>query len=46
MIGGNPGQKPPDSAINEANKEWEAAGRKITKAENQQLIFAGAYPSA
>ncbi len=46
VIGGNPGQKPPDSAINEANKEWEAAGRTITKQENEQLIFAGAYPSA
>ncbi len=46
LIGGNPGQKPPDSAINEANKEWKAAGREVTKAENQQLIFAGAYPNA
>ncbi len=46
VIGGNPGQKPPDSAINEANKEWEAAGRTVTKQENEQLIFAGAYPSA
>jgi SecD/SecF fusion protein len=45
-IGGNPGQQPPDSVINEANKEWEAAGRNITKQENQQLIFAGAFPSA
>ncbi len=46
VIGGIPGQNPPDAAINEANKEWEAAGRNITKNENKQLIFAGAYPSA
>jgi SecD/SecF fusion protein len=46
VIGGNPGQKAPDSAVNEANKEWKAAGREVTKAENQQLIFAGAYPNA
>ncbi|HEY1356387.1 MAG TPA: protein translocase subunit SecD [Solirubrobacterales bacterium] len=45
-IGGNPGQKAPDSAISEANKEWEAAGRSVTKPENQQLIFAGAYANA
>ena len=45
-IGGNPSQKAPDAVVNEANKEWEAAGRNITKAENQQLIFAGAFPSA
>jgi SecD/SecF fusion protein len=46
VIGGNPGQKAPDSAINEANKEWKEAGREVTKAENQQLIFSGAYPNA
>jgi SecD/SecF fusion protein len=46
VIGGNPGAEPPAAAVNEANKEWEAAGRKITKIENKQLIFAGAYPNA
>jgi SecD/SecF fusion protein len=46
VIGGNPAAQPPESAINEANKEWKAAGRSITKQENQALIFAGAYPSA
>ena len=45
-IAGNPGQQPPNSAINAANKEWKASGRTVTKAENQQLIFAGAYPNA
>jgi SecD/SecF fusion protein len=46
VIGGNPGAEPPDAAINEANEEWKAAGRTVTKAENKQLIFAGAYPNA
>ena len=46
VIAGNPGQEPPAAAINEANKEWEAAGRKITAQENKQLIFSGAVPSA
>ena len=46
VIGGNPGQQPPNKAIQEANKEWKAAGRNITKQENQQLIFSGAFPTA
>jgi len=45
-IGGFPGQEPPPQAIEEANKEWAAAGRSTSKRENQQLIFAGAFPSA
>jgi SecD/SecF fusion protein len=45
-IGGFPGQNPPAAAIEEANKEWKAAGRSISKQENQQLIFSGAYPEA
>jgi len=45
-IGGVPGQEPPEEAIEEANAEWTAAGRSISKQENQQLIFAGAYPKA
>ncbi len=46
VIGGFPGRQPPPKAVEEANKEWEAAGRSISKEENQQLIFAGAYPTA
>jgi SecD/SecF fusion protein len=46
VIGGNPAQQAPDAVINKANKEWEAAGRNITKQENQQLIFSGAFPNA
>ncbi len=45
-IGGFPGQEPPSGAIEEANKEWQAAGRSSSKQENQQLIFSGAYPTA
>jgi SecD/SecF fusion protein len=44
-IGGNPGRQPPNKVIQEANKEWKAAGREITTTENKQLIFSGAYPT-
>ncbi len=46
VIGGIPGREPPESATKEADKEWEAAGRSVSKPENVQLILAGAYPSA
>src|SRR3954454_7205005 len=36
VIGGRPGQEPPKGAIEEADKEWEDAGRTVTKRENQQ----------
>jgi SecD/SecF fusion protein len=45
-IGGVPGREPPAKLIEEANKEWTAAGRSTSKQENQQLIFAGAFPSS
>jgi SecD/SecF fusion protein len=45
-IGGIPGREPPEAATKEADKEWEAAGRSVSKPENVQLILAGAYPSA
>jgi SecD/SecF fusion protein len=45
-IGGVPGGQPPPQAVEEANKEWQAAGRNPAKRENQQLIFAGAFPTA
>jgi SecD/SecF fusion protein len=45
-IGGVPGREPPKGALEKAEKEWTAAGRSVSKQENQQLIFAGAYPSA
>jgi len=45
-IGGNPGQEPPAKASEEANKEWQAAGRPVSNAKNGQLAGAGAYPTA
>ena len=45
-IGGHPGSEPPTGALNEANEEWKEAGRSRPNATNQQLIFAGAFPSA
>ena len=35
-----------ESASKRPNKEWEAAGRTTAQAENQQLIIAGAFPTA
>ncbi len=45
-IGGNPGQEAPAAVVEEANKEWTAAGRSTSSQENQQLIFSGAFPTA
>jgi len=44
-IGGHPGREPPEAALKEANEEWKEAGRSPSRRENQQLIFAGAYPT-
>ncbi len=44
-IGGVPGREPPAKVLEEATAEWKAAGRSTTKQENQQLIFAGAFPT-
>ena len=45
-IGGNPGREPPATAVEEANKEWSAAGRSTSSEESQQLIISGAFPTA
>jgi SecD/SecF fusion protein len=45
-IGGHPGQTPPSGPVKRAEKEWEAAGRNVKSSEAEQLIFAGAYPTA
>ena len=45
-IGGHPGQQPPAAALKKAKAQWKAAGRNVKSAENQQLIFAGAFPTA
>jgi SecD/SecF fusion protein len=44
-IGSHPGRQPPAGALKEAEKEWEASGRKPKKPQNQRLIFAGALPT-
>ncbi len=46
IIGGRPGQQPPEAALKASNKRWEEAGRNINKTLEQQMIFAGAYPNA
>ncbi|HEY2715749.1 MAG TPA: protein translocase subunit SecD [Solirubrobacterales bacterium] len=45
-IGGHPGQQPPKGALKASEKRWEDAGRNVKSFENQQLILAGAYPTA
>jgi SecD/SecF fusion protein len=45
-IGGVPGREPPKGPVEEAEKEWQAAGRSPSKEENGQLLIAGAYPTA
>src|SRR6201996_3321669 len=51
-IGGHPGQNPPEAAVEKLEKEWKEAGRdpekgtEEEKAQMQQLIASGAYPSA
>jgi SecD/SecF fusion protein len=45
-IAGLPGQAPPLAALDDANEEWETAGRSASKQENQRLIAAGALPTA
>src|SRR4051794_39073920 len=45
-IGGRPGQQPPAGPLKASEKRWKEAGRNAKSTENQQLIFAGAYPTA
>jgi SecD/SecF fusion protein len=45
-IGGHPGQQPPEAPLKASEERWSRAGRNVKSAENQQLIFAGAYPTA
>ncbi len=45
VIGGHPGKEPPKAALAEASEEWKEAGRTATKRSDQQLLFAGAYPT-
>ncbi len=45
-IGGRPGQQPPEGPLKASEERWKEAGRDAKSIENQQLIFAGAYPNA
>jgi SecD/SecF fusion protein len=45
-IGGHPGQQPPPGPLRDLRDQWRAAGRNVNSAENQQLIFSGAFPTA
>jgi len=45
-IGGKPGLQPPAGPLKASEKRWEEAGRNVNKEESQQLIYAGAYPTA
>jgi SecD/SecF fusion protein len=45
-IGGRPGQQPPPGPLKQSEERWKAADRNTKSSENQQLIFAGAYPNA
>jgi SecD/SecF fusion protein len=45
-IGGHPGREPAEGPRKASEKRWEEAGRNVTSAENKQLIFSGAYPTA
>jgi len=46
VIGGRPGQQPPQGALEQSQERWKAAGRNPQKPTNQQMIFSGAYPNA
>jgi SecD/SecF fusion protein len=46
LIGGHPGQQPPEAAVKKLEKEWEKAGRNVKSFESEQLIASGAFPSA
>jgi SecD/SecF fusion protein len=46
VIGGRPGQAPPEAALKASEERWEAAGRNPKSFDNEQLVRAGAYPNA
>ncbi len=45
-IGGRPGREPPPGPLKASQKRWEEAERNVTNRSHQQLIAAGAYPTA
>ncbi|HET8814729.1 MAG TPA: protein translocase subunit SecD [Solirubrobacterales bacterium] len=46
LIGGRPGQAPPEKVIKASEERWKAAGRNPEKPLNAQLFSGGAYPTA
>ncbi len=46
VIGGRPGQQPPEGPLKASEERWKEAGRSVANEENKQLIYAGAYPTA
>jgi SecD/SecF fusion protein len=46
VIGGRPGQEPPEAALKASQERWREAGRNPNSTLEQQMIFAGAYPTA
>jgi SecD/SecF fusion protein len=45
-IGGRPGQQPPPGPLKASEERWKDAGRDPKTIENEQLVYAGAYPNA
>jgi SecD/SecF fusion protein len=45
-LGGNPAREPPPELSEEVSKEWQAAGRPVSKPENGQFAGVGGFPSA
>jgi len=45
-IGGRPGREPPKGPLQASEKRWQESGRNVTNQATQQLIAAGAYPTA
>lgn len=46
VIGGHPGLQPPEGPLKASEERWKEAGRKVKAPKSQQLLFAGAYPTA
>jgi len=46
VIGGHPGQEPPEAAVKRLEKEWKKAGRNTESFESEQMIASGALPTA
>ena len=45
-LGANPTREPPPKLSEEVSKEWQAAGRPVSKPENGQFAASGGFPNA